>query len=259
MAAIQQDKNEKLSPQFQKSSKNPKRKIITGIIGTIIWILFIIGFFFQDYALPFFSFPSEFSKAYFYFGFYLFILGGFICISLLLPLDFGWKDLKLNIPKKSPILDLKVMFFILIAMLIISSGIIVLFNRGTVGYSPDDIFAIPRPLFILWAIIIAPIFEEIFFREIIVEFGGRFLKKKTVYVISSLIFSIMHFGIIHGGNGTILITFIFAILLSTLRNLSDSILPCIVTHFLFNLIAHLFLTLPNFEFLEYIGRPFFLK
>ena len=258
MTTIQQDKSEKLITQFQKPSKNPKKNIITGIIGTIIWILFIIGFFFQDYALQFFNFPSEFSKAYFYFGFYLFILGGYICISLLLPLDFGWNDLKLNIPKEDPILDLKVMVFILITMLIISSGIIVLFNRGTYGYSPNDIFAIPKPLFIVWAIIIAPIFEEIFFREIIVEFGGRFLKKKMVYVISSLIFSIMNFGIIHGGNGRIMIAFIFAILLSTLRNSSDSILPCIVTHFLFNLFTYLFLTFPNFEFLLYGGRPFFL-
>jgi membrane protease YdiL (CAAX protease family) len=90
--------------------------------------------------------------------------------------------------------------------------------------------------YLIALLFIAPIFEEFYFRDILINY----LKKKTgpfwAIFLSSLYFSIIHFNIAAGST-----LFSLGILLGMVSYISNSIIYCIFLHMLFNSIMIFFI------------------
>lgn len=80
---------------------------------------------------------------------------------------------------------------------------------------------------ILMAILLAPIGEELLFRG--------FLTKRFGIIISSLLFGIVH--IAYGSYVEIIGAIYIGLVLAYIFKKTESIMPCILTHFLYNLMA----------------------
>lgn len=114
----------------------------------------------------------------------------------------------------------------------ISNIIQISFNIPSSNYVKDTIN-------ILYAVFVAPIFEEILFRGFILKGFLKNYNKFTAIIVSSLLFALLHLNL-----STIIITFISGIFFSYLYIKTKSIIPCIFAHFLsnglHNMLTHLF-------------------
>lgn len=79
-------------------------------------------------------------------------------------------------------------------------------------------------------LLVAPVFEEIIFRGIILEqLSVRYSKMMSV-LVSAILFGVFHFNFIQGINA-----FFLGIILGTIYIKTDSLMPCILVHFANNL------------------------
>ncbi|AWZ47487.1 hypothetical protein C3495_00895 [Clostridiaceae bacterium 14S0207] len=108
-----------------------------------------------------------------------------------------------------------------------SLGILIykLFKDATLPELLQEISEYPIICF-LSASIVAPVFEEMLFRGVILD--KLLIKNKPVIAVgvSSLIFGIMHFNVVQSTNGVFL-----GIILGMIYCKSKSLLPCILVHF----------------------------
>ncbi|QEE17176.1 lysostaphin resistance A-like protein [Promethearchaeum syntrophicum] len=243
MTEIHVDKSENRPDQELNFPNLHKSQKVTGIIGVLIWIFFVVGYFFLYNFFVNLNYASNSVSPYSLFAVYLLILGGYIFVSIVSPLNFTWKDLKLKKPAEgSAFLFLYIGFFV-IALYLASYFLIWRFNQGVTGYSSGSFVLLPNPLFLIWFLLFSPVLEELFFRQIIIEFGSRFASKKSVYIFSGIVYYLMYFSMqwmMRGplgpdGMDATLISVLFSISLSMIREMDDSIFPCILTHFLYNL------------------------
>lgn len=95
----------------------------------------------------------------------------------------------------------------------------------------SDILKNPISAFIRIALI-APIFEEIFLRGIILEQLSKKNKAVKAIIVSSVLFGIMHFNITQGINA-----FFIGIILGTVYIKTRSLVPCIFLHFVNNFLS----------------------
>lgn len=96
-------------------------------------------------------------------------------------------------------------------------------------------------IMIIGAIIVAPIFEEILYRGIILE--GLLLRNNPYIsiVISSLMFSLMHGNLVQIPNA-----FLGAIVIGVIYYKTKSLLPCIFAHFINNFFVTIVYYNPGF-------------
>jgi membrane protease YdiL (CAAX protease family) len=97
---------------------------------------------------------------------------------------------------------------------------------------PQNLMTPALALNLVTAIILAPVAEEIFFRRLLIQ--SLLMKYSTLaaILISSLIFSVLHFHSFH-----LISTMVFSITLALLYLKSRSILICIASHSIFNIFA----------------------
>lgn len=95
-----------------------------------------------------------------------------------------------------------------------------------------DELAISPIVLILSVAIIAPIFEEVLFRGIILNGMNKFLNSKIAVVISALLFALMHMNLVQGVN-----TFFLGIILGFIYIKTKSIYLSIFGHFINNTIG----------------------
>ena len=92
------------------------------------------------------------------------------------------------------------------------------------------------PLFILaFAVIAAPISEELFFRGFLLGTISRFTNPLIGIIGSSVAFGFVHFA--YGSIVEILGTLVIGIILSVVMHKSKSITPCMLIHMSYNLLA----------------------
>ncbi|WP_027338599.1 CPBP family intramembrane glutamic endopeptidase [Halonatronum saccharophilum] len=84
---------------------------------------------------------------------------------------------------------------------------------------------------IIFGLVLAPIFEEIIFRGIILEGLSTRHSKKVSIVVSALLFSAYHFNLIQ-----LLPTFILGLFLGYVYIKTRSVLVCIYAHFVYNIV-----------------------
>jgi membrane protease YdiL (CAAX protease family) len=107
-----------------------------------------------------------------------------------------------------------------------------LWNFPQLRPNPQNLMTPALALNFVTAIILAPVAEEIFFRRLLIQ--SLLIKYSTItaVLISSLIFSLLHFHSFH-----LVSTMVFAITLALLYLKSQSILICIAAHSIFNIFA----------------------
>lgn len=141
------------------------------------------------------------------------------------------KDINETIKKigifRSPLRDTIYGFLGFLALVTISLVLNVLFYyTGVTDYYKVVETVEDFPFYIImFMILFAPISEELFFR--------RLLTEKFGILISSLVFSISHFA--YGSVIEIVGAFFIGIALGWLYKFSKSVIPVIISHFLFNL------------------------
>lgn len=117
-------------------------------------------------------------------------------------------------------------FIMLVATILL--GIIMTYGLGISDSEKIAEMVASFPVYILLvAIILAPLSEELFFRA--------FLTGKTGIVVSSVLFAIVHSA--YGSIIEIIGTFILGLILAAIYKRSKSITPCIIMHFVYNLIS----------------------
>jgi membrane protease YdiL (CAAX protease family) len=97
---------------------------------------------------------------------------------------------------------------------------------------PPDFLSFDVAMNFLSAVILAPAAEELFFRKLLIESLNQKYSTRAAVLISSLVFSALHFHAFH-----FLSTMVFAITLALLYLKSRSILICITAHSIFNIFA----------------------
>ena len=222
------------------------KRIITGVIGIGVWVIFYYLFLRPRIIFPNIDDYSYVGKVFFGLGWYILCFGGPVLISFLLPLHFKPKDLKIRIPKIDPILTLKIISIAFAANFMISWVITILYERGGTVISDEDPFIPPQIAYLFLILILAPFFEEIFFRGMFITFGNRLFKKKYTYIISAVLFGFVH---ITTSFYVGVIAFIGALMYSFQRELDNSIIPCMISHFLWNLAVVIFPYYPTLDFL----------
>lgn len=90
----------------------------------------------------------------------------------------------------------------------------------------DKVSDLPLYLLLL-AIVLAPITEELFFRAALVPRIG--------IVLSSLVFGVLH--VAYGSVVEVVGVFLVGIILAAIYRMSKSVTPCIVIHFIYNLLS----------------------
>lgn len=91
-----------------------------------------------------------------------------------------------------------------------------------------------------FAIVLAPIPEEVVFRGFLQISLYRFMKPLAVIVLTSLLFTLFH-SLYYGKWIAMIYVFLLGLLLSLVRHTTRSIIPCIIGHFLNNAMAALLL------------------
>ncbi len=106
----------------------------------------------------------------------------------------------------------------------------------------DTVMELPFYL-LVFAIIFAPISEELFFRALLVSRTTSFLSSRTPPLVSywsGIIFPSILFGFLHFGYGSVVeiagATMLGAVLAIVYRQ-SKSITPCLLMHFIYNLVS----------------------
>lgn len=141
------------------------------------------------------------------------------------------KDLDETIKKigifRSPLRDTIYGFLGFLALVAISLVLNVLFYYAGVGDYHNVVETVEGfpPYLIMFMIFFAPISEELFFR--------RLLTEKFGILISAVVFSISHFA--YGSVIEIVGAFFMGIALGWLYKFSNSVIPVIISHLLFNL------------------------
>ena len=138
-------------------------------------------------------------------------------------------------------LGLRVYLFSVLVMigysLIFHNSILILISDINASLTKSIPTSIPVEIL---AVIIAPVVEEIIFRGILLEQLSRKYNAVVSILVSSLLFSIFHFSIVQGVN-----TFIMGVLLGIVYIKTRSLVPCVLMHFVNNLIPVIAISLPT--------------
>jgi membrane protease YdiL (CAAX protease family) len=135
--------------------------------------------------------------------------------------QFKWQDLALGLG-----LLLFVYFFSIINNLVMTMlGVVT--QAETIFEVLDEIDSLA--IFVLASTVLAPIFEEIFFRGFLFKGFRQKYGWKIALILSALIFSLFH-----GQVATLIPTFLLGSLFAYMHQRTGSILPSIIMHFLVN-------------------------
>jgi hypothetical protein len=83
---------------------------------------------------------------------------------------------------------------------------------------------------ILLVVLVAPIFEELIFRFVILSLGQRFMPFMAANVLQAAIFGIYHMNLIQG-----IYAFVLGFVIGLFRKYTGSVIPCICFHVVFNI------------------------
>jgi membrane protease YdiL (CAAX protease family) len=100
----------------------------------------------------------------------------------------------------------------------------------------EKVTSLPIPL-LIFAVLLAPICEELFFRALMVTKLDSFFLKHTKLPHLGVFFSSIIFGLSHLAYGSIVEiigVFVIGIVLATIFKASKSITPCIIIHMVYN-------------------------
>lgn len=135
--------------------------------------------------------------------------------------------------KKHKIKETKPNIKKIISIIILGLNISLFFNMLTINIQETNpLTNLNIILVIIYAVIIAPIFEEILFRYIALKDARKNYQDKIAILIISLLFALMHTGIIN-----IIYTFIFGIILSYTYIKYKNIIYPIIMHASANLMS----------------------
>ena len=141
--------------------------------------------------------------------------------------------LSLYLLKKHKIKEEKIEINKIIPIIILGLSISLFFNMLTINIQEENpLTNLNIILLVSYIVIIAPIFEELLFRYIALRDARNNYKDKTAIIIISLIFSLMHTGII-----TIIYTFLLGIILSHIYIKYKNIVYPIILHSSANLMS----------------------
>lgn len=134
---------------------------------------------------------------------------------------FKWEDLALGIGL------LLLVYFISIINNVVMMFLGVVTQAETIFDVLNEIDSLA--VFILASTVVAPIFEEIFFRGFLFKGFRQKYGWKIALVVSSLIFSLFH-----GQIATLIPTFLLGSLFAYIYHRTESIFPSIIMHFMVN-------------------------
>lgn len=134
---------------------------------------------------------------------------------------FKWEDLALGLGL------LVFVYFISIINNLVMTMLGVVTQAETIFEVLNEIDSLA--VFILASTVVAPIFEELFFRGFLFKGFRQKYGWKIAVVLSALIFSLFH-----GQVATLIPTFLLGSLFAYIHQRTESILPCIIMHFLVN-------------------------
>lgn len=101
--------------------------------------------------------------------------------------------------------------------------------------------------FIIPGIIIAPIFEELFFRGFVLKWSLKYISPNSALFLSAILFGFMHIESVRTINAII-----FGIFAGVLYMKTKSVYPCIFVHFLWNTMVKLFRIYYPINYEEYL-------
>lgn len=135
--------------------------------------------------------------------------------------------------KKHKIKETKLEIKKIIPIIILGLNFSLFFNMLTINFQEENpITNLNIILLIIYAVIIAPIFEELLFRYIALKDARKNYQDKIAILIISISFALMHTGIIN-----IIYTFIFGIILSYIYIKYKNIIYPIIMHASANLMS----------------------
>lgn len=183
-----------------------KTKLILTILIPIVFFGF--GFLLQDSTINFVIIN---------------VIAQLLCIILMIPyfILYKHKYIKLNedITKKSLMVSLGLIsIYFIIFVICFKNGIVYTNNYGC--------------LYLVSAIILAPIMEEMYYRGIVLDILNK-LDTKYSIIISSLFFSLAHFRY-YGMPQAMILMFFIGVILSILRNKYRSLIPSMFAHGTYN-------------------------
>lgn len=219
-------------------------------------VFFSVGFILCESILlrPFFSIPFWGGEAFEWFlQIVIMILNTFVCIAL-----FKMR-LRVQIPSfKKPtntshkqilgttFLGLGISYLCSIGTLLITAFLALMhIVPSTPDFSPSPSL-LSNCFLILATCVIAPIFEELFFRGLLLQALRRYGSVFAI-ITTSLLFALSHGNIIQG-----IPVFFFSLILSYSCLKSESLYPSIFMHFVLNASAMLFSFIPETSFLTYL-------
>ena len=109
-------------------------------------------------------------------------------------------------------------------------------NMIIINFNTSDVVDVNKLFLILSSVVVGPIIEEIIFRYILVSKLEKFNNKIVTILLASLVFALMHNGIIN-----IIYTFILGVVLNTIYIKNKNLLYPLIVHSSANMIT-LFLT-----------------
>lgn len=105
-------------------------------------------------------------------------------------------------------------------------------NMIIIKFNTSDVVYVNKLFLILSSVIVGPVVEEIIFRYILVSKLEKFNNKIVTILLASLVFSLMHDGIIN-----IIYTFILGVILNTIYMKNKNLLYPLIVHSSANLIT----------------------
>lgn len=209
-----------------------------GFIGSIICLGSIVGFFLSPLLLQVFPISLPYLRQHYLSLFYLFFLFGIgVGLTVSMPLGLSWKDLKLKFPTQDKRITIGLIFTVVFSYYFLFWVVRALVDAKKHMLSLPSSFSFSIMSLIVFKIIIVPIVEELLFREVFITFLSRCVEASQAHFISALIFATAHLA---NGMFLVFLTFFLALMLSSIRSLSQSITPCIIAHMLINFIAVFF-------------------
>ncbi|MCY6960070.1 CPBP family intramembrane glutamic endopeptidase [Clostridium brassicae] len=175
-----------------------------GILKAVLII--VISIFIEGFGMSFYQL-IESGKTFAYGNLIVGILFKYFSIVVILKL-FAQRFSEGNIHKK-----IKPKYFFIIIFIIIGFRIFYEYSIGTFVNKLDvnplvekafEDLASTRSVFFISVCIVAPIFEEVLFRGIILNGMAKALNEKVAIVISSFLFALMHMNLVQGINAFLL-------------------------------------------------------
>jgi len=116
-------------------------------------------------------------------------------------------------------------------MIPLGIGTSLFYNMLTINFQPEQtLINLNIVILILYTVILGPIFEELVFRYVSLRKAKEVYKEKTAIIIISLIFALLHTGLIN-----IIYAFIIGLLLSLIYKKYQNIIYPIIIHISANL------------------------